>query len=1140
MTIYHQTTAPSRSILDRRFGIGSLNLELLLYGLLFVCSIGLHLWQLDHKAMHHDESIHAWMSYKFYSGTGSFDCADPDWTDQTPPPQSATYCYNPVYHGPTLYMLTLLAYLLFGAGDAQARLPMAAAGIALVPMAWMLRQFIGRRGALIAAALLTVSPSILYYTRFARHDALVLLWSLFVVVGLFKWLREGGGFNLSLAAAGIALIWATHELVFILLFIFGSFLTLRLLWEWRPRLFFAAMGGALVLSGLVILATALVGDESPTLYAWLHRLLGPMEMLAIGAVLLLPMALSWDRTPVVRERLLGTWRDNRREYWTAGATFLVVFTLLFTVFFAYPRGFLDGWYQGLNYWLLSQHEAARGGQPWFYYLMLLPIYELLALVFALTGVGWLMWSGLRPLLVEGRRSKVEGELSNAQGRNKKTDAQMSSDDGQPVPNSLPATFDLRPSTFDLRPSTFDPPLLVYFLGYWFALALVGFSWAGEKMPWLLTHITLPAVLLAAWVLGVLLARVPWRELRHDWGWAVAPLALLLVVSVGVAAFSFSGGDATVGGVQARLRGLVPLLAAGASLFGLLTIAGLIGSRLVWRLSSLAVAGLLLLYTVRATTLVNFRHPDTPIEPLVYTQTAPDVPILVRQIEQIARNETRDDRSAQDPTGGHSLPIVLDSGSAAGGGEGSVAWPMQWYMREYQDLRWIDPTATPAVSPDAAVVVLSKQHLTPEIEAQLETDWVRTSEGVFNWWFPEFTAVDPERPEQPPAVGYKSLAEQGPLAVLSWPLNPNNWGTLWNFLIYRKLPMELDGREMVVYMRRDVVPGGGQIAAAVPPQTLAATSTLARGELDNPRGMAVGADGNIYIADTNNHRIVVARPDGTVVRTFGTLGNGDGELNEPSGVSLDSDGNVYVADTWNARIAKFGPDGSFLRHWGSGAVPYGDSFTDANGKQVQRFAFDTDGRLQTGQANPLGFFGPRNVFVRGERVYIADTGNSRVVVTDLQGNFVQQWGSAGSAEGQLREPIGLTADRSGRLYVGDTWNGRVQVFQLDEQGEADPLPVQSFPIAGWAANTYNDPFIAAAPDGRLWAAQGARNTLAEYDPAGTLLRTIRSEPALSGPKGVALSPDGTTLYVVNSGNGEVLEFEIETGRQGGGRGGEGER
>ena len=1098
MTIHQQITDPiatPRSILDRRFGIGRLNVELLLYGLLFFVSIGLHVWQLDYKAMHHDESIHAWMSYKFYSGTGSFPCADPDWTDSTPPPESATYCYNPVYHGPTLYMLTLLAYLLFGAGDAQARLPMAVAGIALVPMAWMLRSFIGRRGALIAATLLTISPSILYYTRFARHDALVLLWSMFLVVGLFTWLRDGGAFNLSLAAAGVALTWATHELVFILLFIFGSFVLLRLLWEWRPRLFFAAMGSALVLSGIVILLAALVGAQSPALDAWLQRLLGPMEMLAIGAVVLLPMSRSWEQAPVVRERILGTWRDDRRVYWTAGATFLAVFTLTFTVFFAQPRGFLDGWYQGLNYWLLSQHEAARGGQPWFYYLMLLPIYELLPLVFALVGLAWLMWSGLRPLVtgrrskvkgqpaqVEGRRSKVEGQTIDAQDRGISSENLASNNDGQQGHDDRTETFDL--DTYPLRgypTSTFDPPpLMVNFLAYWFALALVGFSWAGEKMPWLLTHITLPAVLLAAWVLGVLISGVPWRELRRDWGWAVAPLALLLIMSVGVAAFAFAGGDATVGGIQSRLRGLIPLLVAGACMFGLLTIAGMIGSRLVWRLSALAVAGVLLLFMVRATTLVNFRYPDTPVEPLVYTQTAPDVPILVRQIEQIALNETRDQRSPQDPTGGHTLPIVLDSGSASGGGEGSVAWPMQWYMRDYQDVRWIDPTSTPAFSPDAAVIVLSKQHITPEVEAQLENDWVRTSEGVFNWWFPEFTGSNPDQPDQVPAVGYKSLAEQGPLAVLGWPLNPKNWGTLWDFMVYRELPMELDGREMAVYMRRDVVPGGGTVVAAVPPQTLTANVTLASGELDNPRGMAVDGAGNLYIADTNNHRIVVLGPDGATLRTFGTLGNGDGALNEPSGVSVDGDGNVYVADTWNARIAKFGPDGSFLQNWGSGAVPYGDPFTDENGNQVNRLAFDTDDQPEINQANPLGFFGPRNVLIRGDRAYIADTGNSRVVVTDLEGNFVQQWGIAGSAEGQLSEPIGLAADEAGRLFVGDTWNGRVQVLQVNEDGTLQTLPLQTFPVASWAANTYNDPFITAAPDGRLWAAQGARNTLTEFE------------------------------------------------------------
>ena len=97
-----------RPLLDRRLDLGRLNLELVAYGLLFVVSIVIHLWQLGYMAMAHDESIHAWMSWKFFTGRGDFQCAGQR--------SHATYCYDQVYHGPTLYFLTAISYFLFGVG----------------------------------------------------------------------------------------------------------------------------------------------------------------------------------------------------------------------------------------------------------------------------------------------------------------------------------------------------------------------------------------------------------------------------------------------------------------------------------------------------------------------------------------------------------------------------------------------------------------------------------------------------------------------------------------------------------------------------------------------------------------------------------------------------------------------------------------------------------------------------------------------------------------------------------------------------------------------------------------------------------------------------------------------------------------
>ena len=147
-----------------------------------------------------------------------------------------------------------------------------------------------------------------------------------------------------------------------------------------------------------------------------------------------------------------------------------------------------------------------------------------------------------------------------------------------------------------------------------------------------------------------------------------------------------------------------------------------------------------------------------------------------------------------------------------------------------------------------------------------------------------------------------------------------------------------------------------------------------GQLSGPRGMTTDASGNAYVADSLNHRIVVFDPNGAVLRTFGTKGGGDGQLYEPSGVAVDSDGNIYVADTWNARIAKFTAEGTWIKSWGSGRDDFGEG----------RRATDTTGDAQNNADNPLGFYGPRNVLVVGNNVYIADTGNKRIVVTDRDG------------------------------------------------------------------------------------------------------------------------------------------------------------
>jgi len=88
-----------------------------------------------------------------------------------------------------------------------------------------------------------------------------------------------------------------------------------------------------------------------------------------------------------------------------------------------------------------------------------------------------------------------------------------------------------------------------------------------------------------------------------------------------------------------------------------------------------------------------------------------------------------------------------------------------------------------------------------------------------------------------------------------------------------------------------------------------------GQFCHPFGIAVDADGYVYVTDSWNHRIQKFDSSGTFVTKWGSLGSGEGQFAYPLGIAVDADGYVYVADTNNCRIQKFTSSGTFLTLWG---------------------------------------------------------------------------------------------------------------------------------------------------------------------------------------------------------------------------------
>ncbi|NJK80192.1 MAG: hypothetical protein HC914_09935 [Chloroflexaceae bacterium] len=181
------------------------------------------------------------------------------------------------------------------------------------------------------------------------------------------------------------------------------------------------------------------------------------------------------------------------------------------------------------------------------------------------------------------------------------------------------------------------------------------------------------------------------------------------------------------------------------------------------------------------------------------------------------------------------------------------------------------------------------------------------------------------------------------------------------------------------------------------------------------------------------------------------------------------------------------------------------------------------------ATPLGFFGPRDIAISTiGNVYIADTGNRRIVVTDSEGNYLYQWGVQGSAPGQFNEPSGVAIDGRDTLYVADVWNGRVQAFETDATGTTSTVPSATWGVPGWEANTYDDPSIAATTDGQVYVSVPARqHVLATSSSGQPILRwggSGEDAAALVAPSGMTVGPDGI-VYVVDRSATRVRGFSL---------------
>ena len=263
--------------------------------------------------------------------------------------------------------------------------------------------------------------------------------------------------------------------------------------------------------------------------------------------------------------------------------------------------------------------------------------------------------------------------------------------------------------------------------------------------------------------------------------------------------------------------------------------------------------------------------------------------------------------------------------------------------------------------------------------------------------------------------------------------------------------QADGTVTVVPLNLDLP---SDALAFAPLRTLGSPGTGA-GQFSGPTGVAVDASGNVFVADTSNHRVQRYNAATAAWTTLGGLasGSGNGQFAYPQGVAVDPSGTgqaVVVADTNNHRVqvltnalaysSQFGSSGAgngqFDSPYGVAVAPDGSVWVaDTGNDRVQRFSSGGVYQSQFGSyGSGVGQLGaPSGIACDSAgNVYVAETGNHRVQVFDPAGNVLALFGGYGTGVGQMRYPWGVAVDFAGNVYVAESGNNRISVWgQPDE-------------------------------------------------------------------------------------------------------------
>ena len=309
------------------------------------------------------------------------------------------------------------------------------------------------------------------------------------------------------------------------------------------------------------------------------------------------------------------------------------------------------------------------------------------------------------------------------------------------------------------------------------------------------------------------------------------------------------------------------------------------------------------------------------------------------------------------------------------------------------------------------------------------------------------------------------------------------------------------------------------------------------QLNTPQAVAADSSGNLYIADTANNAVRKVTAAGVIstIAGNGTAGSaGDGsaatsaQLNSPQGIAVDANGNVYISDTQNARVRKIS-NGTINTVAGNGTAGFGGDGGAATSAQLNipaGLAVDGAGNLYIAD------------FSNNRIRKVASSGT----ITTLAGNGLAGYSGDGGAASiaQLTTPVAVATDAGGNVYIADTGNNAVRV--VNSSGFISTVAGNG--LAGYSgdggpavsAMVGNPAGVAVDASGDLYISDGSVRIRKVYSSgfintiAGNGTRGYSGDggvgllATMNGPAGIALASNGN-LYIADSGNSAVRELLV---------------